>query len=85
MRLKNVITGDYSAVGTVVSSSTNLHVEWCDVSYVPASDGWCGYSIEVQRRVHGSHTDVLYCDQFILFEDLDTATIGSGSVALGMS
>jgi hypothetical protein len=85
VRLKNVITGDYSAVGTVVSSSTNLHVEWCDVSYVPASDGWCGYSIEVQRRVHGSHTDVLYCDQFILFEDLDTATIGSGSVALGMS
>ena len=84
VRLKNIITGDYSAVGTVVSSSTNLHVEWLDVPYVPASDGWCGYDIEVQRRVHGSHTDTLYCDQFILFEDIDSGTIGNGNVALGV-
>lgn len=84
VRLKNIITGDYSPVGTVVSTSTSLHVQWLDISNVPCSDGWCGYDIEVQRRVAGGAASVLYCDQFLLIEDIESGPVGSGTTALGV-
>jgi len=84
VRLKNTITGDYSPVGTVTSTSTSQHVQWLDISSVPCSDGWCGYDIEVQRRVAGSVSDVLTCEQFVLLEDIEAGPVGSGTTALGV-
>lgn len=83
VRVKNAISGRYSQTQTVISTSTSLHVQWMDIAYVPSLDGWCGFDIEVLRR-NGSASDVLQCEQFVLIEDIDTGTIGSGQNALGM-
>ena len=83
LRIKNIISGRYSETRTVVSTSTSRETQWLDINYVPSLDGWCGFDIEIQRR-NGSSSDRLNCDQFVLFEDIDTGTIGSGQNALGM-
>jgi len=83
VRVKNIVSGRYSQTQTVISTSTSQHIQWMDITLVPASDGWCGFDIEVLRR-NGSASDVLYCDQFVMYEDIDHGTIGTGQNALGM-
>ncbi len=83
VRVKNVNTSRYSSTVTITSSSTSLHAQWIDIDFVPTVDGWSGFDVECQRR-NGGTSDKLEVYQFILWEDIDSGTIGNGTYALGM-